>query len=103
VSGPDAFSARIAGIIKRIPRGRVATYGQVAAMAGNPRASRLVVWTLRALSEREGLPWHRVINSKGTISLAGDGGRIQRGLLEQEGVRFDAAGRVALDLFQWRG
>ncbi len=96
-------SERIARVVKSIPRGRVATYGQVAAMAGNPRASRLVVWTLRALSEKEGLPWHRVINSKGTISLTGEGGRIQRGLLEQEGVTFDDTGRIPLGLYQWRG
>jgi methylated-DNA-protein-cysteine methyltransferase-like protein len=100
---PDSFTTRIVEVIKRIPAGRVATYGQIAAMAGDPRATRQVVWVLRSLSDKENLPWHRVINSKGAISLTGEGYDAQRRTLEAEGVRFSDDGRVPLELFQWRG
>jgi len=99
----DPFTTRIIEVIKSIPEGRVATYGQIAAMAGDPRATRQVVWVLRSLSEKENLPWHRVINSKGAISLSGEGYDAQRRALEAEGVRFSGNGTVVLDLFQWRG
>jgi methylated-DNA-protein-cysteine methyltransferase-like protein len=72
-------------------------------MAGDPRASRLVVWVLRSLSDREKLPWHRVINSSGRISLQGEGEALQRRLLEHEGIRFDEKGKIPLGLYQWRG
>ena len=99
----DSLSTRIVQVVKDIPRGKVATYGQVARMAGDPRATRQVVWVLRACSESEGLPWQRVINGKGEISLTGEGGEIQRALLQKEGVTFDEHGRVRLAEHQWRG
>ncbi|MEP0828596.1 MAG: MGMT family protein [bacterium] len=98
----DEFSRVMVGVIKKIPRGRVASYGQIAALAGNPRAARQVVRTLHSLSGKEKLPWHRVINSKGTISLPpGAGYELQKALLMKEGVRFDERDRVDLARFQW--
>jgi methylated-DNA-protein-cysteine methyltransferase-like protein len=99
----DSFTDRIVAVIRSIPAGRVATYGQVAAMAGDRRATRQVVWALRSLSDKEGLPWHRVINSKGAISLTGEGCDVQRRALETEGIRFTDDGRIPLELYRWRG
>jgi methylated-DNA-protein-cysteine methyltransferase-like protein len=99
----NSLTASVVQAIKRIPEGKVATYGQIAAMAGDPGATRLVVWALRAYSDEEKLPWHRVVNSRGRVSLGGEDGEIQRALLEREGVKFDEQGCVPLGLFQWRG
>lgn len=75
--------------IRAIPRGKVATYGSVARMAGNARAARQVVRVLHTLSRSEGLPWHRVVNREGRIVLAShQGADEQRRLLEEEGGRF---------------
>lgn len=91
---------RITELIQHIPRGKVASYGQIAAAAGNPRAARLVVRVLRSRSDEYHLPWHRVINSQGTISLPrGDGFEIQRALLLDEGVSVDADGRIDLSIY----
>ncbi|MFX1494230.1 MAG: MGMT family protein, partial [Promethearchaeota archaeon] len=62
---PISFSQNIRELIKQIPYGRIATYGQIAAFAGNPRAARQVAWILHSCSKKDNLPWHRVINSKG--------------------------------------
>jgi methylated-DNA-protein-cysteine methyltransferase-like protein len=97
------FSAQIISIIKRIPNGRVASYGQIAALAGNPRAARAVIWLLHSSSGKEKLPWHRVINGRGMISLKpGNGYEEQRALLEREGVEFDLYGRIDLERYQWK-
>jgi methylated-DNA-protein-cysteine methyltransferase-like protein len=91
-------------VVRRIPPGRVATYGQVAALAGLPRQARLVGYALHAVADGSDVPWHRVINAQGRISLRaeGPGGSVlQRLRLEQEGVRFDARGRVALEEYGW--
>lgn len=89
--------------MRRIPRGRVATYGQVATLAGLPGRARQVGYALHALPGSSALPWQRVINARGAISLHPmNGGISQRILLEKEGVRFDARGRVALTKFGWR-
>ena len=102
--GGDAYR-RIYAVVSRIPRGRVATYGQVAILAGLAGRARLVGYELNALPEGSGLPWHRVINARGEVSERSDGGpagRLQRLLLSRERVRFDASGRVALERFRWR-
>ncbi len=96
------FTDRVVRIIRRIPRGKVASYGQVAALAGAPAGARQVARLLHSLSRIERLPWHRVINSRGTISLPGAGGELQRDLLEREGVEFGLGGHVDLDTCQWR-
>ena len=95
---------RVYAVIRRIPAGRVATYGQVAHLAGLGPNARQVGYALHALPERSLVPWHRVINARGTISLGPLGGAdvTQRLRLEREGVRFDAHGRVDLGLFGWR-
>jgi methylated-DNA-protein-cysteine methyltransferase-like protein len=96
------FTDKVVEAIKRIPKGKVATYGLVAMAAGNPRGARQVVRILHTLSEKHDLPWHRVINSKGTISLTGQGYRIQRQLLEKEGVEFDEKDKVDFERFLWK-
>ena len=80
------FTAQVLDIIKNIPFGKVMTYGQIASYAGNPRGARQVSRILHSMSEKHSLPWHRVINSKGTISLTGQAGFVQGELLSQEGI-----------------
>jgi methylated-DNA-protein-cysteine methyltransferase-like protein len=95
---------RIYGVVSRIPRGRVATYGQVASLARLPRQARLVGYALNVLPPRSTVPWFRVVNAKGTISLRSDGlghDQLQARLLAREGVRF-VEGTISLDRFQWR-
>jgi methylated-DNA-protein-cysteine methyltransferase-like protein len=99
---PGAFFKDVVRIIRKIPRGRVATYGQIAALAGSPRAARQVVRILHSSSETEKLPWHRVVNAKGGISLApGRGYELQKALLEKEGVAFGIGDRIDFDRFLW--
>jgi methylated-DNA-protein-cysteine methyltransferase-like protein len=98
----DCFSDRVKRLIAGIPRGKVATYGQIAACAGNHRASRQVAWLLHSSSRKDKLPWHRVINSRGGISLpAGGGFEEQRMLLEAEGIAVDPKGRINLKKHLW--
>jgi methylated-DNA-protein-cysteine methyltransferase-like protein len=94
----------ILAVVRRIPRGRVATYGQVASLAGLARQPRLVGYALHALPSNTTVPWHRVINARGMVSIRSDGtaSLSQRLLLEREGVQFDGRGRVSLEAFQWR-
>ena len=96
--------ARIYAVTRRIPRGRVATYGQVAHLAGLPGRARQVGYALHAMASEGPLPWHRVINARGEISRRTRPGAddVQRDCLEREGVAFDAAGRVDLARYQWR-
>ena len=94
---------RIYAAVRRIPRGRIATYGQVATLAGLNGRARQVGYALAALRSSTAVPWQRVINAQGRISLRPTtGGFSQRMLLEREGVVFDAGGRVSLRKFQWR-
>jgi methylated-DNA-protein-cysteine methyltransferase-like protein len=91
-------------VVARIPRRRVATYGQIAELAGIPRQARRIGYALSALSGDSGIPWHRVINAKGMISSRSINGpdKLQRRLLKREGIVFDASGRIDLTRFQWR-
>jgi methylated-DNA-protein-cysteine methyltransferase-like protein len=95
--------SRIYTVVRRIPAGRVATYGQIAILAGLPGHARQVGYALHALSEHHDVPWHRVINAQGRISLRAERGHddLQRQLLEAEGVVFDSNGRVSLSEFGW--
>jgi methylated-DNA-protein-cysteine methyltransferase-like protein len=96
------FEERAKEAIRAIPRGKVATYAQIAALAGNYRAARQVVRVLHSSSEKDRLPWHRVINSRGGISLKrGRGFEEQRRRLVNEGVRASRLGRIDLEEFQW--
>jgi len=98
----DSFSDRVKRLIAGIPAGKVATYGQIAACAGNHRASRQVAWLLHSSSRKDKLPWHRVINGRGGISLPiGGGYEEQKMLLEAEGVTVDQKGRVDLKTYLW--
>jgi methylated-DNA-protein-cysteine methyltransferase-like protein len=104
-SAKHSFFAQVYEVVRRIPSGKVATYGQVARLLGKPRAARTVGWALHSLPEGSDVPWQRVINAKGTISLdaRGPGGAIQRVLLEAEGIVFDEQGRVDLQAHGWAG
>jgi methylated-DNA-protein-cysteine methyltransferase-like protein len=95
---------RIYAVVRRIPRGRVATYGQVATLADLGGHARQVGYALHALTSERAVPWHRVVNARGQISQRTEpgGDRIQRQLLEREGVNFDATDRLALDRYRWR-
>lgn len=101
---PSATYERIYAAVRRIPRGRVATYGQIAVLAGLPGHARQVGYALNALPDGTTVPWHRVLNARGEVSRRADPGyvRVQRALLEDEGVRFDAAGRTRLSACQWQ-
>jgi methylated-DNA-protein-cysteine methyltransferase-like protein len=97
------FFHRVVIVVKKIPRSKVATYGQIAALAGHPRAARQVAWVLHSASDKEKLPWHRVINREGGISLPRYGGyELQRAFLVKEGVQFDGDDRIELGRFQWQ-
>lgn len=103
-SGSGSYE-RIYAAVRKIPRGRVSTYGAVARLAGLPRQARLVGYALHALRDGTTVPWHRVINAQGKLSLArgaNAAGTTQRLRLEREGVRVDAAGRVALERYGWK-
>ncbi len=90
-------------IVRRVPAGQVATYGQIAALAGIPRAARTVGWALASLRSDDDVPWHRIVNARGAISLPpGRGYEVQRALLEAEGVEFDSRGRIDLERYLWQ-
>lgn len=96
------LSQKIIDTIRKIPKGKVTTYGQIAAKAGNPQAARQVVRVLHTCSEKEHLPWFRVINSKGQISLKpGSGFELQKSLLEGEGVKFDDKDKIDFKKYGW--
>lgn len=102
VVAPESDAARIIAAIKKIPRGKVCTYGNVADVAGLPRRARLVGTVLRQTPASRGLPWFRVINASGRISfpLGSDAYARQRKHLEDEGIDF-VGGRVDLDRYGW--
>jgi len=96
----DSLYERIYEVVARIPAGNVATYGQVARMAGIPKGARQVGYAMAALGRREPrpeIPWHRVLNAKGESSI----GEEQITRLEAEGVRFDERGRTDLRAYGW--
>jgi methylated-DNA-protein-cysteine methyltransferase-like protein len=93
---------RIHRVVSRIPKGRVATYGQIARLAGLRGQARLVGYAMHALPATTRVPWQRVVNARGEISLPGSSAVRQRERLEREGVRFDARGRIDLDRFLWK-
>lgn len=94
---------RIYAVVRRVPRGRVVTYGKVARLAGFEGQARLVGYALSALPSHSSVPWHRVVNRAGRVSRRATAGTEleQRRLLEAEGVRFDNRGRIALERFEW--
>ena len=100
----ESVFQKVYDLVKRIPPGRVATYGQIAFLLGNPRLSRVVGYALHCSRDRE-VPCHRVVNRKGELARAFLVGSVQeqRILLEAEGVPFTAEGTVALSFCQWDG
>lgn len=100
----DRLYERIYKVVRHVPQGKVATYGQVANIVGECSA-RMVGYALAALKPGSDVPWQRVINSKGKISLRNDGveDQLQRHLLESEGVKFDSSGKIDLEKFGWSG
>jgi methylated-DNA-protein-cysteine methyltransferase-like protein len=99
---PTTTFERIYAVVRRIPRRRVATYGQVARLAGVANGARQVGYALNALREGTTVPWFRVLNARGASSLRAGGDVTQRLLLEREGVHFDAGGRADLAAHGWR-
>ena len=98
-SGTTAHQ-KIHALARQIPKGRVSTYGRLAAMAGC--SARMAGYAMAAASEGTGVPWHRVINSQGRISIPGpEAQALQRQLLEREGIRFDEDGRIDLKRYVW--
>lgn len=100
---PTPFTESVIAILKKIPKGKVATYGQIAALSGSPRAARQVVRILHSSSEKYDLPWHRVVNSQGQISLKPNRGyEIQKALLVEEKVKFSLSETIDLKKYQWK-
>ena len=98
----SSFTQEVKDVIKKIPRGKVAIYGQIAAYAGNPRGARQVVWILHSSTRKDKLPWHRVVSSKGKIALKPNYGfEIQKELLRKEGVKFDENDTIDFDRYLW--
>lgn len=96
------FTTKVIHILKNIPQGKVMTYGQVARCAGSPRGARQVVRILHSMSRKYHLPWHRVVNSKGKVSIQDDEGFQEQVLtLKMEGVQVDTIGRIELSKYQW--
>ena len=101
----DPFFEQVYRTVRCIPPGKVATYGQIAGILGRPRGARTVGWALHSIPEGSDVPWQRVINSRGLITLDahGPGGAIQRALLEAEGIVFDEQGCIDLETWGWAG
>jgi methylated-DNA-protein-cysteine methyltransferase related protein len=99
------FFEQVYQLVQQIPAGRVTTYGQIARLLGLPHAARTVGWALQALPDGRNVPWQRVINAHGNISLGlrEQGAAIQRALLEEEGIAFDRQGHVDLKVYGWVG
>jgi len=99
----NPFYHRIYRVVRHIPKGRVATYGVVARLAGRPGAARTVGWALSALRDDSDVPWWRVLNAAGRSSFAAHdhSGVVQRALLLREGLKFAPGGAVNLALFGW--
>jgi methylated-DNA-protein-cysteine methyltransferase related protein len=97
------FSEKVMTTVRKVPRGKVATYKQIAGLCGKPHGSRGVAWILNSSSKKYGLPWQRILSSKGRISFkAGTRNyRLQMMLLKKEGIRFKDNGDIDMAKFQW--
>jgi methylated-DNA-protein-cysteine methyltransferase related protein len=101
---PSETTKGIILALRRVPRGKVTSYGAIAALAGLPNGARQVVRVLHSSAEKEGLPWYRVLRKDGSIALPpGEGFELQRALLEKEGVSVTREGRIDLARFGWPG
>ena len=103
IVGPG-FHQRVYDLVRRVPAGRVSTYGQIATQLGSPRVARHVGWALASITDKDAdVPWHRIINSRGYISGRGQSVRaqLQKNLLEVEGIVFSDRGLVDFKRFLW--
>jgi len=100
---PPSLNRLIYLVVQQVPPGQVTTYGQVAGIVGRGADARVVGYAMAALPGDLDVPWQRVINSQGKISLKGRGGEAQRQMLEAEGIVFDDQGRIDLERFGWEG
>ena len=104
IANPDSTRQRIYAVVRRVPRGKVATYGQIAMLAGLEGQARQVGYAMAAVPSSSAVPWHRIINAQGRVSMRSTGTGstvVQQQLLEREGVVFDGGGRVSLSRFRW--
>jgi methylated-DNA-protein-cysteine methyltransferase-like protein len=100
--GETPFTREVKKAVRSIPRGRVATYGQIAALAGRERGARGVAWILHSSAEKAGLPWHRIVGATGRISLPrGRGFAEQKRRLAADGIAVGPGGRIDLKRYQW--
>ncbi|MET3193825.1 MGMT family protein [Bacillus sp. OAE603] len=98
----NTFTSNVIEVIRRIPKGKVMTYGQIAKHAGSPRGARQVVRILHSMSQKYNLPWHRVVNSKGEIGIKDEEGFLQqKNALEEEGITFIRDRKIDLNMFQY--
>jgi methylated-DNA-protein-cysteine methyltransferase related protein len=99
-----AFTQKVIALVRKIPRGQVATYGQIAILAGRPQGARGVSWILNSCSKAYGLPWQRVINIKGKISFRPGTSdyRNQKDLLIKDGIHFTTDDVVSLERYGWK-
>lgn len=100
----NSWNQKVWDLVRTIPKGRVASYGQLATMLGAPRKARHVGYALHQTPDDLVLPWHRVINSRGEISFENrtEAYMLQRAMLEAEAVRFSEKGRIDMKKFGWR-
>ncbi len=101
----SGFFDQVYRLVRRVPPGKVTSYGAIARMLGHPHAARTVGWALHSLPTGSDVPWQRVVNVQGRISTSCEehGEGLQRALLEAEGVEFDERGSVDWDRFGWEG
>jgi methylated-DNA-protein-cysteine methyltransferase-like protein len=100
----SSFFEKVHRLVQQVPPGKVTSYGAIARMLEHPLAARTVGWAMHGIPEGSDVPWWRVLNSKGCISLAGEhGASLQRELLEAEGVEVSERGCVDLKRFGWEG
>lgn len=100
------FSDKVEKLVRQIPKGKVASYGQIAALISSPRAARVVGWSLHQMDTDSTIPWHRVINSKGyiTTTCESHSANLQKSLLEKEGIEVkkkDDLWWIDMKKFQW--
>ena len=100
-----SFFDKVYIVVRMIPKGKVASYGQIAAYLGHPRAGRTVGWALHGIPEGSDVPWQRVINARGRITISGVeySAALQRELLEEEGIVFGSDDRVDMRVYRWGG
>ncbi|MES3038348.1 MAG: MGMT family protein [Bdellovibrionota bacterium] len=98
-----AFTKKVLSLVKKVPRGKVATYGQIAALAGKEHGARGVGWILNSCTDKHKLPWQRIINSRGKISFDRSTPEfvLQRKLLLKERIKFGEDGVIPLEKYQW--